>query len=165
MRTKGSSVELEYRRKLAVQRILEGYTTDEVAEFFGIAARSVRRWHSEYQHAGWSALAAGLVPGRPPHLSCTQEKVVRRWLASPATEHGFVTELWSGPRLAQVIAEEFGIAFHPDYLGVWMRQRGYTPQRPQRRAREHNPKAIALWRQADWPRIKKKRLGNGRRWP
>jgi transposase len=149
---------------LAVQRLLDGYTTEEVAEFFGIAPRSVRRWHREYQLEGWSALEARLVPGRPRQLSCTQEKVVRRWLAAPATEHGFVTELWSGPRLAQVIAEEFGIEFHPDYLGVWMRQRGYTPQRPQRVAREHDSKAIALWHQSDWSRIKKKRCDRARRW-
>jgi transposase len=150
---------------LAVQRLLEGYTSEEVAEFLGIATRSVRRWRREYQQEGWNALAARLVPGRPRQLSCTQEKIVRRWLAAPATEHGFVTELWSGPRLAQVIAEEFGIQFHPDYLGVWMRQRGYTPQRPQRVAQEHDPKAIALWRQRDCPRIKKKRPDSGRRWP
>lgn len=164
MRTKGSPVEWEYRRILAVQRVLEGYPAEEVAEFLEVEARSVRRWRQQFQDGGWAALCAQPVPGRPPYLSCTQEKIVRRWLSGPATEQGFANALWSGPRLAQVIDEAFGIAFHPDYLSVWLRQRGYSLQRPQPKAREQDPHALAAWRREDWPRIKKKRPANRRPW-
>jgi transposase len=164
VRPRGSPAELEHRRKLAVQRLLEGYTTDEVAEFLGIDPSSVRRWRSQYRAGRWAALAARVGAGRPPRLSCTQEKIVRRWLKDPATEHGFTTDLWSGSRLAKVIGQEFGVTFHPDYLGVWLRQRGYTPQRPQRKAREGNAQEIIRWVERDWPRIKKKRLASTRRW-
>jgi hypothetical protein len=72
-----------------------------------------------------------------------------------------VTELLSGPRLARVISEEFGIQFHSDYPGVWVRQRGHTLRRPQRVAREHGSQTIALWRQEDRPRIKKNAVRRG----
>ena len=36
MRTPGSANELEYRRRLAVQRIADGYSTQEVADFLGL---------------------------------------------------------------------------------------------------------------------------------
>ena len=36
MRDKGSPEEHEHRRLLAVQRVLEGYTAEEVAEFLGV---------------------------------------------------------------------------------------------------------------------------------
>lgn len=150
---------------LAVQRLLEGYTTEEVAEFLGADPSSVRRWRAQYRAGNWPALQARSGTGRPPRLSGTQEKIVRRWLKEPATEHGFATELWSGPRLAQMIAQEFGLRFHPDYLGVWLRQRGYTPQRPQPVARERNAQEVAYWGQRDWPRIKKKPLARARHWP
>jgi transposase len=55
-------------------------------------------------------------------------KIVRRWLADDPTEYGFATELWTAPRLAQLIEQEWSIHFHPDYLGTWRRPRGYTPQ-------------------------------------
>ena len=42
-------------------------------------------------------------PGPPPKLTTTQEKIIRRWLIDKPTKHGFATELWTGPRLAQVI--------------------------------------------------------------
>lgn len=122
----------------------------------------MRRWRAQFDAGGWPALKARSGAGRPPRLSCTQEKIIRRWLQCPATEHGFATDLWSGPRLAQVMAEEFGLTFHPDYLGVWLRQRGYSPQKPQRVARERDPKRVAHWLAHDWPRIKKKPPANAR---
>lgn len=157
--------ELERRRILAVERLLEGYTAEEVAEILGIDASSVRRWRAQYETEGWRGLLARPVPGRPPRLSCTQEKIVLRWLSGSAIEHGFGSQLWTAPRLARVIAEEFGLAFHPHYLSAWLRARGFSPQKPQRLARERKPEQIALWLERDWPRIKKKPLASRRFWP
>jgi transposase len=120
MRTAGSSDVLEYRRCLAVQRVAEGYSTQEVADFLGVDPSSVRRWLITSRRQGGDGLVAGTGPGpaRPPQLTTTQEKIVLRWLADLPTEHGFTTELWSAPRLAQLIEQEFGVDFHPDYLGT-----------------------------------------------
>jgi transposase len=101
------------------------------------------------------------VPGRPPRLSITQEKIIRRWLSEVASEHGFTTDLWSAPRLAWLIETEFGICFHPNYLCAWLRQRGYTPQKPRRVPREQDETAIAKWLAEDWPRIKQKARRRG----
>jgi len=90
-------------------------------------------------------------------LSLTQEKIVRRWLSESPTEHGFATELWSAQRLAQVIEREMDVTFHPGYLCAWLRQRGYTPQKPHRVAREYDDEAVARWLGEDWPRLKKTR--------
>jgi transposase len=157
MRSVGSPVELERRRQLAVRRVAEGYSAAEVADFLGVAPRTVRRWLDLFRRRGPSGLAARPVPGRPPKLSHTQEKIVRRWLADSPTEYGFATELWSAPRLAQLIEQEWCVCFHPAYLATWLRQRGYTPQKPHRVAREHDDAAVARWLASDWPRIKKKR--------
>jgi hypothetical protein len=46
--------------------------------------------------------------------------------------------------------------FHPNYLSTWLRQRGYTPQKPRRVPREQDDEAIARWLAEDWPRIKQK---------
>src|SRR5205823_6565245 len=156
MRSKGSVVELERRRRLAVQRVLEGYSTQEVADFLGVDPSAVRRWVAAFRQHGDSGLSAGTIPGRPRKLTTTQEKIVRRWLTESPTEHGFPTALWTGPRLAHLIAQEFGIRFHPGYLSSWLRDRGFTPQKPQRVPRQRDPEAIAAWLESDWPRIKKR---------
>src|SRR3954468_17139670 len=160
MRDKGSPAELEHRRLLAVQRVLEGYSTQEVAEFLGVDPRSVRRWVAAYRQEGGPGLRARPAPGRPPQLTTTQEKIVRRWLADKPTEHGFSTDLWTGPRVAHMIRQEFGVVLNPKYMTVWLRRRGFTPQKPRRIPRQRDPEAIAAWLAADWPRIKKKRDGS-----
>ena len=162
MRTIGSPIELQRRRLLAVQRVAEGYSAEEVADFLGIDPRSVRRWLAVVRQHGVAGLAAQVVPGRPAKLSATQEKVVRRWLSDDPTEHGFATGLWSAPRLARLIEAEWGVALNPRYLSTWLRQRGYTPQRPRRVAREHDDRAVARWLAEDWPRIKKRPAAGAR---
>jgi transposase len=159
MRTIGSPTALETRRYLAVQRALEGYSTQDIADFLGVEARSVRRWLAAFRQHGMAGLAAQPVSGRPPKLSAAQEKIVRRWLADSPTEHGFVTDLWSAPRLAQLIEQEWNISLHPDALTRWLHQRGFTPQKPRRSHRERDAEAIARWLAQDWPRIKKRRGG------
>jgi transposase len=160
MRTVGSPVELERRRWLAVQRVNEGYATQEVADFLGVDPSSVRRWLVAFRRQGAAGLVARPVPGRPRKLTTTQEKVVRRWLGDSPTEHGFPTELWTAPRLVQLIQQEWGVALHPRYLCAWLRQRGLTPQKPRRVHRERDDDAIAQWLAQDWPRIKKRPAGS-----
>jgi transposase len=159
MRSTGSPEVLEYRRQLAVQRVAEGYSSQEVADFLGIDPRSVRRWVAAFRHQGASGLAARPVPGRPPKLTATQEKIVLRWLGDDPQEHGFATQLWTAQRLAQVIEQEWGIDFNPHYLCCWLRQRGCAPLKPGRVPRERDDTAIARWLERDWPRIKKRRAG------
>src|SRR6266550_2453523 len=122
MRTPGSPDFLEYRRRLAVQRVLDGYSTQEVADFLDIDRSSVRRWLGTLRRHGSAGLRAQPVLGRPPKLTATQEKIVRRWLTEDATQLGFATALWTAARLAQLIEQEWGVTFHPDYLGFWLRQ-------------------------------------------
>jgi transposase len=161
MRDKGTPAELERRRVLAVQRALEGYTTEEVGEFLGVDPRSVRRWVAAYREGGEPGLLSRPASGRPPKLTLLQEKIIRRWLGDSPTEHGFDTELWTAPRLGRLIEDEFGARLHPRYLSAWLRERGLSPQKPQRAPRERDPEAIAAWLESDWPRVKKRRGGSG----
>jgi transposase len=156
MRDHGPPAELEHRRLLAVQRVLEGYSTEEVADFLDVDPRSVRRWVAAYRQAGDAGLRARPAAGRPPKLTYTQEKIIRRWLADKPTAHGFATDLWTGPRLAHMIRQEFGIGLNPKYLTVWLRRRGFTPQKPRRVPRQRDPEEIAAWLRTQWPRIKKR---------
>jgi transposase len=156
MRTPGSPVELEHRRRLAVERLSEGYSADEVADFLGVSTRTVWRWLALSRAEGPSGLSARTVPGRPPKLTASQEKIVLRWVRSRPQELGFATDLWTASRIAHLIEQEFGVRFNPRYLSSWLRDRGLTPQKPRRVARERDPEVIRRWLATDWPRIKKR---------
>jgi transposase len=164
MRTNGSPAELEHRRCLAVQRYLDGYTPDEIADLLGVAERSVQRWIAAFLNHGPNGLRARPVPGRPAKLTEEQEQVVLAWLQESPTDHGFANELWTAQRVGTRIRQEWGITFNRRYLSGWLRDRDITPQVPQRVPRERNPERIAHWLATDWPRIKKRPGGGGPTW-
>ena len=164
MRTHGSPAELEHRRRLAVQRLRDGYAADEIAAFLGVSTRTVWRWLALSRGHGPAGLSARPVPGRPRKLTRTQEKILLRWLRGSPLEHGFATELWTAARIANLIEQEFGITFNPQYLSSWLRHRDLTPQTPQRVAREHDPVKNRRWLASDGPRIKKSRGDREPRW-
>jgi transposase len=153
MRTKGSAAELEQRRRLAVQRVREGYKPAQVAKFLGIHPASVRRWWRAYQLHNDAGLAAKPHPGRCPKLTLPRQRQVLRWLIKNPKSFGFSTELWTALRIAQVIQRKWGIEFNPRYLNAWLTARGITPQKPQRRPRERDDAAIKRWGRYQWPRI------------
>lgn len=109
-----------------------------------------------YEHHGDQGLESHAASGRPPKLSRFQEKIISRWIHEKPIVFGFRNELWGAGKLSLLIQQEFGIHFNADYLTEWLRQRHYTPQKPQRVPKELDPKVIARWLKYDWPRIKRK---------
>lgn len=68
---------------------------------------------------------------------------------------GFDTDLWTCPRVTQVIAQTFGVRYHVDHVWKLLHVLGWSCQKPQLWARERDETAIRRWREHDWPRIKK----------
>src|SRR5215204_1382599 len=152
--------ELERRRHLAVRRLGEGYTAEEVAEFLDVTPRSVYRWLAAFHRDGPAGLAAHPA-GRPAKLSHTQEKIIFRWLTELPSEHGFPTDLWTAGRLAQLIERDLGVSLNDHYLCDWLRRHDYTPQKPRRVPRERDQRAIDSWLAEGWPRIKRQARRRG----
>jgi transposase len=156
MRPEGSGKQLERRRQRAIALLAEGHAPVEVARVLGVDRRSVRRWNAAYHKQGDSGLAARAVPGRPSKLSLRQRTQLEGMLLRGAAAHGFESELWTCPRVAQIIARRFGIGYHVDHIGRLLRSLGWTPQRPTRRALERDEQGLQRWIKQEWPRIKKK---------
>jgi transposase len=149
----GTSEELERRRRHGVALLDQGERASIIARFLGVDRSSVYRWRQTAQ-AGVDALAAKPHPHRPRQLTPAQLGELEGLLAQGATTHGWSNSLWTTARVAQLIRCHFGIAFHHDHVGRFLRQRlGWTPQKPQRRARERNEEGIARWKADDFPRI------------
>ena len=156
MRTKGTAAALEARRRLAVQRVSEGWKRKDVAAFLGVHPETVGEWVRAHKAGGAEALAAKPHPGRTPFLTAAQEEQVLGWVADPPTRHGFRTDLWTARRVADLIHRKLGVRFHPHYLREWLTRRDHSPQKPARRARQRDPEAVGRWVRDDWPRVQKK---------
>jgi len=79
-----------------------------------------------------------------------------RLLLQGPQRHGYANALWTLPRIAALIRRHFGVKYDPS--GVWhvLHRMGWSCQKPERRAREHDEDAVAAWRTEEWPRIKKR---------
>jgi transposase len=156
MRPIGSGKQLERRRQRAIALLKEGHAPVEVARLLGVDRRSVRRWNAAFRRQGATGLAARPAPGRPSKLSPRQRGQLEGVLLRGAAASGFESDLWTCPRVAQVIRRRFGINYHVDHIGRLLRSLGWTPQRPTGRALERDEERIQRWIKQEWPGIKKK---------
>ena len=156
MRPQGTSQELEERRFRAMNLLKEGYQPVEVARMIGVERRSVRRWKASKRTKGIASLKAKPAPGRPSRLGPRQKQKLRQRLLKGASYNGFATDLWTCPRVAQMIRSRFKVDYHVDHLSRLLRSLGFSPQKPERRAVERDEKAIRRWIKTDWSSIKKK---------
>jgi transposase len=156
MRPVGTARQLERRRQRAIALLKDGRPPVEVARLVGVDRRSVRRWSAAHRRHGVAGLAARPVPGRPSKLTARRRTQLETVLLRGAEASGFEGDLWTCPRIAQVIRQRFGVRYHVDHIGRLLRSLGWTPQRPTRRAWERDEAGIRRWIKQDWPRIKKK---------
>ena len=157
-----TAADKEGRRKLAIRKVLSGRTQADVADFLGVHPVTVAKWMKAYRAGGDDAVAAKPRPGRPRFPTDDQEAEVRSWLLQRPTAFGFRTDLWTAARVAQLIRDKLGVAFHPSDLREWLSERGYSPQKPVRRAKQRNPVAIDAWLGQGYPAIQKKSPPTGR---
>lgn len=143
-------------RRLAVELLQDGMTQEQVAARLQVSRSSIKRWKKAFAGGGHAALTPKPRPPRGRRLSEQQCERLCEILVAGPLEAGFDNDLWTCRRVAEVVRREFGISYHPDHLGRILHALGFSPQQPQRRARERDEAAIAQWREQAWPRIKKR---------
>jgi transposase len=146
---------LQRRRQRAIDLLHSGLAPVAVAQRLGVDRRSVRRWNSAYKGQGQRGIRARLAPGRPKRLAEKARQRLQAILLAGAAAAGFETDLWTCPRVAQIIHRRFGVRYHVDHIGRLLRSFGWTPQRPQRLAVERDEEKIRGWVEKRWPLVKK----------
>lgn len=156
MRPHGTPQELERRRQRAVKMLQQGSTITEVARRVGSSHSSVILWRDMVRGRGMEALKAKPASGRPPKLSHRQLEKLPALLLKGALAWGYSTDLWTTTRIAEVIERKFHVKFHRAHVGRLLAGLNWSCQKPERRALERDPEAIAKWKRYRWPAIKKK---------
>jgi len=148
----GTAVELERRRRRAVEAVDQGESPSTVARVLGVHETSVHRWRRQArQEAG---LQAKPLRGPTPGLSDYDLQLLERLLLQGAKHHGWPNNLWTAARVASLIRCYFGIDYHPEHVRKILKQRlNWSSQKPQRRAKEQDEKEVARWLDDDFRRI------------
>lgn len=155
MRPQGSADLIADRRRRALELLDQGLSLNAVARQIGCAPISVSRWRDQRRKKGDGVFVVRFSEGRPPKLSAKQKQKLEKLLLKGAMANGFRTELWTLPRIAQLIEKQFGVEYHPSNVSRILSKMGWSPQKPERRALERNDPEIQRWKDEEWPRIKK----------
>ena len=103
----------------------------------GAAVSSVFRWWQAYRRKGTRGLDARPTPGRPPRLSNAEKRQLVKLLTRGALRAAYRTDLWTLPRVTELIHQQFGVRYHPAH--VWKVRPSPCQWNPGRSARAPRP--------------------------
>jgi transposase len=149
---------MEARRLKAAAYFKQGRSQSWVAKHFIVSRPSVHDWYWRWKRDGIKALKATKPAGVSAKLDKEKLLKVEKVLLKGPLKAGYASNLWTLPRIAQVIKKETKISYHPGHVSKIMSALGWSAQKPVRRARERDEKAIAHWKKHTWPAIVKKGL-------
>jgi transposase len=135
----------EWRRLRAWYLFQHGWTEREIAEALGASKGAVSQWLTSARKGGRQALLS-----RPHgmHAKLTEEQ--------KPEAYGFRGEIWTCPRVVEILAREFGVKYHRDHVSRILKELGWTPQIPITRAVQRDEAAIAHWRTQVWPELRRR---------
>jgi transposase len=144
------------RRRLRAARMFEGDATQaDVVHRLGVSRTTASRWWQAWQAEGRAGLRAAGRAGRKPRLSAGELAKVELALRAGPGAHGHATDLWTLPRIRDVIERVTGVRYHEGHVWRVMRRLGWSLQKPITRARERDEEAIRRWVRESWPQLKK----------
>jgi transposase len=147
----------EERRKRAWVLKQEGWPQKDIAMALGVSAGAVSQWLKRArEHGGVEALTRRPPPGMTPRLSTEQRTQRTLLLARGAAAYGYRGDVWTARRVAQLIADTFGVRYHRDHVSRLLRQLGWSRQHPITRATQRDQAAITHWQEERRPALRKK---------
>ena len=156
MKTDGRSIPhatLESLRFAAIRLREEGVRVEVIATSFQVTVKTIYEWIQRYEKGGAKSLKARKAPGPVPLVSANQFEELIGLLRQPATELGYGTDLWSGPRIRHLVKHRFGVDYHPKHMPRFLRRLGLVLKFPERRALEQDPEALRQWKEERLPVI------------
>jgi transposase len=145
----------EWRRLRAWDLKQAGWQQCEIAAALGVTEGAVSQWVSRGRSGGVAALRHRPPPGPSSRLTPEQLAQLPELLARGAEAFGFRGDIWTARRVTEVIRRQFGVQYHFNHVGNLLRQAGWSPQKPLRRAVQRNEAAIEQWRNVRWPALKR----------
>ena len=133
-----------------------GWKQKDIAAALAVSEGAVSQWIKRGRSGGREALHAQPRGGGQARLTPDQRDQIPALLRRGAEAFGFLGDFWTTKRIALVIKQSFGVAYHPAHISRLMRTLGWSVQKPQEQATQRDDVAIRRWWDEKWPAIKKK---------
>jgi transposase len=143
------------RRIHAVILNSDGRTSGDIASTLMVGRSRVSEWLRNYERDGYEALLEGVRPGRPAALDEKGRVRLADIVESGPVAYGFLSGVWTSPMIARVIAEEFGVRYHPGHVRRLLHALGFSVQRPKRLLVKADPEKRDRWHKIVYPALKR----------
>lgn len=129
----------------------EGWSQSKIAQFLSISQARVSQILSKPLDS---------LPAWGGHLKSKltnqQRSELIACLQKGAVQYGFEGDVWTSQRVKALIQQEFGIAYHANYMPDLLRSLGFTRQKPQVQDVRQNPQKVEQYLETTLPELKKK---------
>lgn len=145
-------------RKSAIRLVKSGMSQKEVCRKLGLRPNTLNDWCKKYDDKGTKGLHSkkrGAISEDRKLLSADLEGAVQKMIIDKMPDQlKFDYALWTRKAVKELIEREFGIVISISAMGVYLRNWGFTPQKPKRQAYEQCSKKVQKWLDEEYPVIK-----------
>jgi transposase len=147
-------------RQVAHTMWSEGLRAPTIAARMGVNRSTVQRWTKKFTTTRATKAPVEAQRGPPKGSMATLKPVVaakiqRIIIDKTPDQLKFKFALWNSEAVRDLAAHRFGVALSKRGVRRYLRAWGFTPQRPQKAARERDDAAVRRWLEEEYPRIKK----------
>ena len=153
-----SSKEQFLLRETAVDMFFQqGYTKTDIALALGVSRQNVVRWCKLYAEGGSEALELGQRGRRPgeqskqPWNQCGIIVNIIKDKTPDQIRMPFV--LWTAAAVRDLISTKFGITLTIRRVQKYLKQWGFTPQKPVKKAWQQSDLKVQKWLEEEYPEI------------
>lgn len=149
----------EILRCKAVAAVESGMSQVAASKLFGVSRQAVRNWLKAHREGGEAALRSqkrGPKEDQITKLKGHQASAIVKLITDNDPEQlklPFV--LWTADAVRQLIQRKYRIKLSARSVRRYLAKWGFTPQKPVRRAYEHDDEAVRRWLEDDYPAIAK----------
>ncbi len=138
----------------ALQLRKRGWKQGDIAAALDVTQSAVSQWLAAARNGGPDALRTQPRRGRPARLTPQQKRLIPDFLGHGAEAYGFRGEVWTCPRIAKVLRQEYDVPYSRSQVSRLMKELHWTPQVPLTRALQRDEQVIEHWRVELWPQIR-----------
>src|SRR5918994_344330 len=125
-----------------------------------LRSQQATNWREGRRLPAWELFQEGWHQQRIAETLGVSKDAVSQWLSRANADGpqalGFRGDVWTQPRVTQVIRRHFGVQYPPSQVGRILKQYNWGRQKPLKRASQRDEDAIQRWKEERWPALKKR---------